>query len=406
MRCFLKKILYIARAGLPIDAAGIRMEQIGNLFERLDYKIHYICNMRVNKAVENSGYQLIEADDYLNSYEKHYCNGKKIYSYLPKIKNSKYNSAKEIIEIFTAANVYKRVVDYCEKEKPNIIILYNDAYSLTKKLTTYCKKNNIKIIADITEWYEKRKDAKIGERSINYLTDRRIQSLDFKLDGAIVISKFFEEYYKKRNLKCIWIPPLMEIKCQNCIKKFNYDNFENIINFVYAGAPGSKDNISNFVEAIVKVNKLNVKCRLDIIGVDESYFNYMNISNLKEYGVYAHGRLTHEKTIEYVYHADFGILFRENKRYAKAGFSTKFSECMSLGVPMICNSVGGTDVMIENGKNGILISDYEVSTLVDTINHIIKFDISKIEMMKYSALEYADNYLNIDKYIESIENII
>jgi hypothetical protein len=40
------------------------------------------------------------------------------------------------------------------KEKPDYIIVYGGFYRYANKILKYCKKNNIKIIFDVVEWYE------------------------------------------------------------------------------------------------------------------------------------------------------------------------------------------------------------------------------------------------------------
>lgn len=405
----MSKILYISRAGVPIDATGIRIEQIGNIYESLGYQIHYICNRRLDNDVKKAGYEELEGRNLtepLDKNEHHFRIGNKIYSYLSEFQGGRINALKEIAEIVSASKAYRRIIHYCELEKPDAIILYNDVYALTKKLTKYCKRNNIRLFADVTEWYEKRKSATLAEKIVISLSNYRIEKLDCHLDGIITISHFFEEYYKKKKVRCIWVPPLMKIDMTETVQKYNYGEKTGIINFIYAGSPGSKDILLPFIYALMEVNKDELHCRLDIVGIDDSYFEKQGFFELNRYGINAHGRLSHDATLEYVKHADFGILFRNNQRYAKAGFSTKFAECMSLGVPMICNKVGGTDTLIDSWKNGILIADYQKETLIDLLNKIIRTDIAEIIKMKVKAKQDASKYFSGEQYKKQLSELL
>lgn len=405
----MNKILYISRAGLPIDATGIRIEQIGNVYEELGYQIHYICNRRIDCSIKKTGYEEISEQvliEPLDKTEHHFRIENKIYSYLPEFQGGRINALKELAEIVSASKAYRRITHYCELEKPDAIILYNDVYTLTKKLTKYCKRNNIRLFADVTEWYEKRKNATLAEKIVISLSNYRIEKLDCHLDGIIAISHFFEEYYKRQKVRCVWVPPLMKIDMTETVQKYNYGERTGIVNFVYAGSPGSKDILLTFIHALMEVNKDELHCRLDIVGIDESYFEKQGFFELKRYGINVHGRLSHDATLEYVKHADFGILLRNNLRYAKAGFSTKFAECMSLGVPMICNKVGGSDILIDSWKNGILTDDYQKETLVDLLNKIIRTDITEILKMKVKAKQDALKYFSGERYKKQLSELL
>lgn len=104
--------------------------------------------------------------------------------------------------------------------------------------------------------------------------------------------------------------------------------------------------------------------------------------------------------------ADFSILFRENLRYAKAGFSTKLSESLSLGIPVLCNAVGGADVIIQDGINGIKINSYEVEEIIKAIERILDMDQQTIDKMKKNALNAAQRLFLGSQYIDTLNNIV
>ncbi|BFL47585.1 glycosyltransferase [Lactonifactor longoviformis] len=405
----MKRILYVSRAGLPIDATGLRIEQIGAIYEALGYHIHYICNRRIDDTIRNAGYEVVPTKtllEKLNKNEYHFSIENKIYSYLPEFQGGKINALSEIIEIVCASKAYHRIVNYCEKDKPDAIILYNDVYALTKKLIKYCKRKNIRLLADVTEWYEKRKNATVAEKLVICLSNYRIKKLDQHLDGVIAISHYFEQYYKQKKVNCVWVPPLMRTDFTVAPLKYNYNERKGVINFIYAGSPGSKDILLPFVLALMEVNKTGICCRLDIAGIADSYFEKIGMHELRSYGIYAHGRLTHDETLEYVKRADFGILLRKNQRYARAGFSTKFAECMSMGVPMICNKVGGTDNLIDSWENGILIDDYKAETLVELLLKICELDLSEVIKMKVNAQQDAVKYFSEKVYRKQLYKLL
>lgn len=403
------KILYVARTGLPMDAAGVRIFYIGSILEKLGYSIHYVCDTRVNSATKKSDYERIspKSSEFLSYNEIHYAIDKKIYSYLPEFSGGKINAFKEIVELKNQNRLFKRIKGYCEKENPFAIFLYNELYPITKKLIRYCKKKGIKLFADITEWYEKDKNRSYSEKIVVKSTEKRIEKLDYKLDGIIAISSYLEDYYKEQGANVIRIPPLMEVDKDLKIKKYEYYKGKKVLNFVYAGSPGNKDILIPFVEAVKQINKDEIKVRFDVIGITKNYFTRHGDGTVatEEQGIIAHGRLPREQALEIVKNADFSILFRKPLRYAKAGFATKLAECMSNGVAMVCNKIGGSDTVIEDGVNGFLTKTYEVEEIVKFLEKLIAMDKKEILNIRTSAHEYAFSNFDVDKNIEKIEKL-
>lgn len=406
----MSKIIYISRSGLPIDAPGIRTFHIGTILEKLGFDVHYLADRKITKKELESDYEKLVAsgDNVLEESEYHFRIDEKTYSYLPQQKKGKFFALMEIVELVTAYKAFKRVRSYCEAEKPYAIFLYNESYPLTKKLISFCKKKNIKLFADVTEWYERDKNKNFAEKFVVESTEKRITKLDHTLDGIIAISNYFEDYYKSKGANVVRIPPLMEIDKNLEITKHEYYDDKSVLNFVYAGSPGSKDILIPFLKALQTVNKDGIKARLDVVGIDEKYFDRFEDvdKNLKETGVVAHGRLSHEDTVEIVRKADFGILFRHNKRYAKAGFSTKLAECMSLGVPMICNKIGGCDLCIEHLKNGVLTETANEGELVTILKNLLEERSEEILEMKENAYEYANKNFNSAEHIDSVKSMM
>lgn len=404
-----KQVLYVARAGLPVDATGIRISRIGNLFEKLGYNVHYVCEKRIDSTLLYESGDLIREKDletWMNKEEVHFRRDNKVYSYLPAFSGKKRDAIRDTAEIVTAHAAFKRLKEYCAKESPEIIILYNDVYALTKKLIPFCKKRGIKLMADVTEWYENRKDATIPERILIYLTDCRIRKLDKRVDGVIAVSKYFYNYYQKSRANCLWIPPLMSM--EDNIEVERHSNTQNrVINFVYAGSPGSKDILLPFLRAIQKGNENGLRFRLDLIGVSEDALREKGVfGELPRIGIFVHGRKSHKETVEIVKKSDFGILFRYNKRYAKAGYSTKFAECMSLGVAMICNQIGGTESCIQSWENGIITNSYDENELVCLLERIWQMEDDEIIEMRKCAQQTAKQTYDASQYVYKLQSFI
>lgn len=161
------------------------------------------------------------------------------------------------------------------------------------------------------------------------------------------------------------------------------------------------------IEALLIINKEKVRISFDVIGPAESEIAHcLNVNDLGKFGIFVHGRMPHEDVLKLVKEADFSVLLRQNKRYAKAGVSTKFCEAMKLGVPSICTQVGGTDVFVHHMQNGILVKDNSVETLTATLQNILKMDQMKILEMKKNAYRYANKEFSKEKYIVGMRKFL
>lgn len=381
------KILYITRGGLPKDAPGIRVERIAKLLQKIGYDVTIMSSYSYEEQVpivsdSNDDYHImVNGLLYLFEYRK---------------EHKYYRKYFDFYELLFARKLYNRVVRFCKKNKPDSIVLYNDLYSLTRRLLRFCKKNKIKLFADVTEWYEQKStDNPLPVRLVPILVNKRITTLDQNLDGIIAISPYLYDFYAKVSPNVIFVPPLMPI-----IKSSQF-TVNKCRTLAYAGSPGEKDVLHPLLDALMLINAGEIKVCLNIVGLNEKEIRqtWKDIS-LSDYGIKAYGRLSHEKTLEIVNKADFGVLFRHNLRYAKAGFSTKFAECMSLGVPMICNIVGGCDSLIVNGKDGILLEDFNKETLIDALKSIAILTDHQVLSMKNNAFNKAHSLFNADSYHE------
>lgn len=368
-----KRILYISRAGTPSDASGIRIYNIAKVLREIGYKVDFIC----------------DREDYISGETLKTFDG---FNYFYNKKNTKktiWQAISNINELIFASKIFNRVKEYCERDKPYAIILYNDVYFLTKKLIRYCKDNDIRLVSDVTEWYGKRKFNSIGDIIVPYLTDKRIKKLDRKVKNIISISPYLNSYYSKLGCNSMFVPPIFDIPKYLEIKKFNYYS-EYVLNLVYAGFPGNKDILNPILDAVATINKDKIRIRLDLVGIDSNYLkdSWKN-TNFDQIAVVAHGRLLHHDTLDIIRKADFGVLLRDNRRYAKAGFSTKFAECMSYGVAMICNSVGGADRIINSMNNGVVTDSINANSLSEMLNKLTIMDKNNMLEIRKNAYKKA-----------------
>jgi len=145
---------------------------------------------------------------------------------------------------------------------------------------------------------------------------------------------------------------------------------------------------------------------LDVVGVSPAEGESLLRGRVTAVAVRFHGRLPHESVIAMLREADFGILFRQPELYARAGFSTKFAECMSNGVPMLCNAVGGADLVLSPGIDGLVVPDLEPASLVAGIKAACDMDDDALLAMKRAALLKAKQLFQPESYMEDLSDFL
>ena len=79
---------------------------------------------------------------------------------------------------------------------------------------------------------------------------------------------------------------------------------------------------------------------------------------------------------------------------------------MSNGVPMLCNAVGGADLILENMIDGIVIPDLSNQALLDGITSACNLTDQELTSMKRAALEKALELFESDSYIDSFSSFL
>ena len=373
----MKTIIYIGGFELP-DKNAAAQRIIGNSYalKELGYEVIFLGVSKKEKNLK-SHKQFNDFKYYERLYPQ---NTIQWLSYLINIK--------ETIEIIKK----HETIDY--------LICYNYPAIALWRLKNYCKKNNIKIIADVTEWYQG--EGNIIRRCLKNLdTFLRMKIIHFKLDGIIAISRFLENFYKNK-IKTIYIPPLVN---KNEDKWRTEDNLSNknedkVLHLIYAGSPGkNKDQIDKILRVLYKSNFSNFQLNLIGFTKDEFLKKYPQeidtITKLSSKIIFF-GRIPHLEVLKILKRSDFSIFFREINRVTMAGFPTKFSESISCGVPVITTKTSDLSDYLQEGINGFWLEE----DVENSINKILKN--KNLKEMKRNINQETFNFINYIKEFKKL----
>ncbi len=275
--------------------------------------------------------------------------------------------------------------------KPDYLIVYGGYYGYSNKILKYCKKNNIKIIFDVVEWYE---PAQMMGGRFGLFYNSFLMAFKYiypKADGIIAISSSLKEVFKK-NVTVI-IPPLVATKIDN-----SYIDNNETLSLIYAGNVGNKDNLYEIIQVVEDLSKDN-KIKLDIFGPSETELK--NKYNVKEFGkaIQIHGKVNQEKINSYIVKADFTIFTRPNTHCTRYGFPSKFVESLSLGVPVVTNLTSDIGLYLKDGYNGFVLKDTSKQAIEGCIRKMIKLSLEQKKSMQKNAIISADKYFSSESLL-------
>ena len=277
-----------------------------------------------------------------------------------------------------------------------IVICYNLHAAPLAKLIRLCRRNNIKIVADCTEWYENKfsfNPVKLIKCIDTFLCMRVFQK---KCDGMIAISNYLAEYYKKSVKSIMVLPPLVDLSDEKFA--FQTPKTENDIpTFVYSGSPSaSKESLGDVVKCFDNITDLDY--RLIIVGVTAEQFSAMYGFSPKSNKIEFRGRVPHKEALNAVRQSDYAIIIRPRTRVTMAGFPTKFAEAISVGTAVIANDTSDLSLYLKDGKNGYLADEKNLEhSLRDILADPISKNVSKEQFN-------CKNYITVtEKFFKSIK---
>lgn len=289
---------------------------------------------------------------------------------------------------------------------PNIkcIIAYNMHAIPLANLVKYSKKLKIKVISNLTEWYENHLSLNIGEtiRCIdNYLAMHFIHK---KVDGMMVVSSYLYNYYKKDVKNILIMPPLVDVYDPKW--KYKYSIESEKIEFVYAGGIEKGNKKDRLCPILKSFNKIESNYfHFNIVGLTEerllSEFPEME-TVLKQLGnkVTFFGRVSHAKSIRFLLESDYSIFIREKTRKNNAGFPTKFVESWTSGINIIASNVSDIENYLPSVGNNYLLEVNDDCEIERVIQSALTKDI--IELRNNRRMGTQNNPFCIDEWYEKV----
>ena len=290
------------------------------------------------------------------------------------------------------------------------VVAYNMHAIPLAKLLRYAKSNKIKVVADVTEWYENAFSLKPAKFIRWVDTNIVMRCLAKKVDGIIAISSYIKNYYQKHVKNIIVVPPLVDVS--ESIWHTKCGEKSDCLEFVYSGVPGGnneKDKIGLIVECFGKL-PIEKQFMFTVIGLTEMQFleMYPELADTLERlagKIRFCGRVSHAESISALKRADYTIIIRNRSRKNMAGFPTKFVESATCGINIIANDFSDIAEYFPKDGKSFLLKSVDDSLVLEAIMKSLSFDLNELRQECVAKKNIIFDYHNYLQNMESICNL-
>jgi glycosyltransferase involved in cell wall biosynthesis len=345
----MKRVLYTGAFRFPEgDAAALRVSTVGALFES------------VGCTVSFAGWEAHRPEGAHYHYQGHDC-----YSQAEFREQPRGPVARLAGFLLRGINTLRWLAP--RHAQFDVVVAYNPPALFALALLAWGGLRHVRVVLDSTEWYESEHlpGGRWGLAALeNWVRMRLVYP---RFTHVICISRFLERHYRARhNTMCnvVNVPPLSHFRPPVLARPALEDG----VFFVYAGEAGKKDQLLAFIQALPALQRvLQRPVLLRIAGLDTQALRHaLRAAGLEAAAflpyVECWGRLSRQAVQQLYSVSHFSVLFRENKRYAWAGFPTKAVESWCSGCPIITNRVGDVGELATHLVNALVVSEDELTT--------------------------------------------
>lgn len=240
------------------------------------------------------------------------------------------------------------------ENKPHTVVLYSGYSPYLLHLLPWARRHGVRLVFDAVEWYDPA--SPMGWLSPYQLNIELAMRYLLPRTGYVIsISDYLHRYYLGRGCRSLVVPPTLDVL--NTPARTQGRDTQSTLELVYAGSPGRKDLLDNILEAVLRLRRAGCNLHLSVAGIQaEDACHYASVRSRPASevsgGVDFVGVLSHDATMDLVRQADFSLLLRQDARYSRAGFPTKFVESLAVGTPVIANLTSDLHRYLQEGETG------------------------------------------------------
>lgn len=173
------------------------------------------------------------------------------------------------------------------------------------------------------------------------------------------------------------------------------------IKFIFVGSLYPLKGIKFLLESILILSKKRKNFILNIIGGGGKLLEYEAFvkNNHLESFVYFHGFKSHNEALNIISESDIAV-----QASLSEGLSIFIQESVFFGKAIIATNVGGTNEIVIDGFNGLLIDPENSIQLAEKMEYLM-LNIDKIQDFSKNSIEIADEKLSLQQNMDNVINI-
>jgi glycosyltransferase involved in cell wall biosynthesis len=295
--------------------------------------------------------------------------------------------------------------------KPDAVILYSGYSAYFSKLYPWCRSQNIHLAFDAVEWYEPSSMPGGALGPYRWSFELAMRFYCIKAGRVIAISRFLEDWYSQRGVKTARVPPTHDVQANPWRKEQEGFDGSRPLVFAYAGSPGRKDLLDPFIEAVFREKLDQGQLVLKLVGPTTKEilalpsFRQRSLIGLPSW-VKITGRLSQPEALDVVRQADYSILLRPVKRYSAAGFSTKSTESLAVGTPLLANITSDMGHFLEDGMNSWAVRGIEAEDVAAVLRAVMAQPACEKTAMRAAARRTAEALFDYRHYADTLDRLL
>ena len=292
--------------------------------------------------------------------------------------------------------------------RPRTVVLYSGYSPYLLHLLPWARRHGVQLVFDAVEWYD-------PATPMGWLSPYQI-NIEFamrflipQVSHVISISDYLHNYYIGRGCQSFVVPPTLDVLATPA--RTEARNAGGALELVYAGSPGRKDLLDNILEAVLRLRQAGRNVHLSVAGIQAADIGrYSSVRSRSAHevsaGVNFVGVLSHEASLNLVRQADFSLLLRDNARYSRAGFPTKFVESLSVGTPVIANLTSDLHRYLKSGQTGVTCAGPTPADLESALTQAMALSREQIATMRTTCRTVAESAFDYRAFISPLSQFL
>lgn len=289
-----------------------------------------------------------------------------------------------------------------QPQLPAAVILYSGYTPYLLRLLPWCRRNGVRLLFDAVEWYD-------PEHPWHYLTSPYQWNIEWamrhlipKVDGVIAISSYLADYYRKRGLPVVTVPPTTSAIAPGAWTP------DGTLRLCYAGNPTYKDDLGAVLKAVAGLGAQGAPVHLTVAGPSRDLVLHMlgDSSGHALPWLETPGMLGHAQVRQLVGSMDFSILARQPCRMSEAGFPTKFVESLASGTPVIANLTSDLHLYLRDGETGLVCGSPDMEGVASALVRATALGEAAMRRMRAACIEQAQAGFHPGVHVETLRRLV